>query len=120
FVDFLADAGQRFWQILPVCPTDYGDSPYQSFSTFAGNPYLIDLDDLAADGLLSPGDYRDIDWQSPPDRVNYSVLYQKRYPVLRRAAAALLSDPPAEYAGFCRSQAGWLPDYALFMALKDE
>ncbi|HJD22093.1 MAG TPA: 4-alpha-glucanotransferase [Candidatus Gemmiger faecigallinarum] len=120
FVDFLADAGQRFWQILPVCPTGYGDSPYQSFSTFAGNPYLIDLDDLAADGLLSPGDYRNIDWQSPPDRVNYSVLYQKRYPVLRRAAAALLADPPAEYAGFCRSQAGWLPDYALFMALKDE
>ncbi|MFR3792873.1 MAG: 4-alpha-glucanotransferase [Blautia massiliensis (ex Durand et al. 2017)] len=120
FVDFLAAAGQSHWQILPVCPTSYGDSPYQSFSTFAGNPYLIDLDELAAEGLLRPEEYRDIDWQAPPDRVNYGVLYQKRYPVLRRAATALLADPPADYDAFCREQAAWLPDYALFMALKDE
>ena len=66
FVDFLAAAGQRYWQILPVCPTSYGDSPYQSFSTYAGNPYLIDLDLLAADGLLEPGEYQNIDWESPP------------------------------------------------------
>ena len=56
FVDFLQAAGQSLWQILPICPTSYGDSPYQSFSTFAGNPYLIDLDDLAADGLLDRAD----------------------------------------------------------------
>lgn len=61
FVDFLALAGQRYWQILPVCPTSYGDSPYQSFSTFAGNPYFIDLDLLAKDGLLEPEEYKDMD-----------------------------------------------------------
>ena len=120
FVDFLTSAGQRYWQILPVCPTSYGDSPYQSFSTFAGNPYLIDLDDLAADGLLSPEEYRSIDWESTPDRVNFGAMYQKRYPVLRLAASRLLADPPAGYEQFCRTQSGWLPDYALFMALKDD
>ncbi len=120
FVDFLAAAGQSYWQILPVCPTSYGDSPYQSFSTFAGNPYLIDLDELAAEDLLRPEEYRAIDWQAPPDKVNYGVLYEKRYPVLRRAAAALLAAPPPAYEAFCREQAAWLPDYALFMALKDE
>ena len=88
FVDFLTAAGQQYWQILPVCPTSYGDSPYQSFSTFAGNPYLIDLDDLAADGLLSPEEYRSVDWESSPDRVNFGVLYQKRYPILRLAGDA--------------------------------
>ncbi len=120
FVDFLTAAGQQYWQILPVCPTSYGDSPYQSFSTFAGNPYFIDLDDLAADGLLSPEEYGSVDWESSPDRVNFGVLYQKRYPILRLAAARLLADPPDGYLEFCRAQAAWLPDYALFMALKDD
>ncbi len=119
FVEFLAAAGQRYWQILPVCPTSYGDSPYQSFSTFAGNPYLIDLDLLAADGLLEPAEYRTIDWESAPDRVNYGALYQKRWAVLRKACARLLAAPPAAYGDFCRENAFWLPDYALFMALKD-
>ena len=120
FVDFLASAGQQYWQILPVCPTGFGDSPYQSFSTFAGNPYFIDLDELAAEGLLLPEEYRSIDWGGAPDRVDYGVLYRKRYPVLRRAVARLLADPPDGYREFCQAQAGWLPDYALFMALKDE
>ena len=119
FVDFLAAAGQRYWQLLPICPTSYGDSPYQSFSTFAGNPYLIDLDLLAQDGLLRPEEYRSIDWESTPDRVNYGVLYQKRLPVLRLAARRLLADPPAAYGTFCAANDFWLPDYALFMALKD-
>ena len=119
FVDFLAAAGQRYWQILPVCPTSYGDSPYQSFSTYAGNPYLIDLDLLAADGLLEPGEYQNIDWESPPDRVNYGALYQKRWAVLRKACARLLAQPPAAYREFCEKSAFWLPDYALFMALRD-
>ena len=119
FVDFLALAGQRNWQILPLCPTSYGDSPYQSFSTFAGNPYLIDLDVLAAQNLLHPQEYEEIDWESTPDAVNYGVLYQKRYPVLRRACGRLLQNPPPAYADFCAQNAGWLPDYALFMALKD-
>ena len=118
FVDFLALAGQRYWQILPVCPTSYGDSPYQSFSTFAGNPYFIDLDLLARDGLLEPEEYKDMDWGGTPDQVDYAVIYEKRYPVLRKACTRLLAAPPADYEAFCRDNAFWLPDYALFMALK--
>lgn len=120
FVDFLANAGQTYWQILPICPTSYGDSPYQSFSTFAGNPYLIDLDELAAENLLLPEEYQSIDWESAPDSVNFGALYQKRYPVLRKATDRLLANPPAGYWEFCESNAFWLPDYALFMALKDQ
>ena len=70
FVDFLVKSGQAYWQILPVCPTSYGDSPYQSFSTFAGNPYFIDLDDLAKQGLLLPEEYASIDWECTPDCIN--------------------------------------------------
>ncbi|MGN0975133.1 MAG: 4-alpha-glucanotransferase [Gemmiger sp.] len=119
FVDFLAAAGQQYWQILPICPTSYGDSPYQSFSTFAGNPYFIDLDLLADEGLLLPGEYRDVDWESEPDRVNYGALYCKRLPILRIACGRLLANPPAAYLQFCAENDFWLPDYALFMALKD-
>ena len=66
FIDFLQKAGQSYWQILPICPTSYGDSPYQSFSTFAGNPYFIDLDELHNEGLLELSEYCDIDWESEP------------------------------------------------------
>ena len=96
FVDFLHAAGQHYWQILPVCPTSYGDSPYQSFSTFAGNPYFIDLDQLAEAGLLTPEEYRTIDWESAPDCINYGVLYEKRYSVLRCACARLLVNRPED------------------------
>jgi 4-alpha-glucanotransferase len=119
FVDFLSDAGQSIWQLLPICPTSFGDSPYQSFSTFAGNPYLIDLDALAEDGLLDEEDYRLIDWESAPDSVNYGALYEKRYPVLQKAVKRLLSVRPPEYDEFCTKAKAWLPDYALFMAIKD-
>ena len=119
FVDFLVKAGQAYWQILPVCPTSYGDSPYQSFSTFAGNPYFIDLDLLAKAGLLQPEEYESIDWESTPGCVNYGALYQKRYAVLHKACARLLAAPPADYADFLAKNAFWLPDYALFMALKE-
>ena len=118
FVDFLAAAGQSWWQILPIGPTSLGDSPYQSFSTFAGNPYLIDLDDLAAAGLLRPEEYRPLDWGQDAAAVDYALLYRQHGKVLRRAADRLLADPPADYAGFLTQNAGWLPDYALFMALK--
>ena len=120
FVDFLQAAGQRYWQILPICPTSYGDSPYQSFSTFAGNPYLIDLDLLEAHGLLRREEYEEIDWESAPDRVNYGALYRKRWAVLRKACDRLLQNPPETYRTFCEEKDFWLPDYALFMALKDE
>ena len=119
FVDFLVKSGQAYWQILPVCPTSYGDSPYQSFSTFAGNPYFIDLDDLAKQGLLLPEEYASIDWECTPDCINYGVMYEKRYAVLRCAAKRLLAKPGADYRRFVKENDFWLPDYALFMALKD-
>lgn len=76
-----------------VCPTSYGDSPYQSFSTFAGNPYFIDLDDLAKQGLLLPEEYTSIDWECTPDCINYGVMYEKRYAVLRCAANVCWQSP---------------------------
>lgn len=118
FVDFLARAGQSCWQLLPVGPTSYGDSPYQSFSSFAGNPYFIDLDDLAAEGLLQPEEYQGLNWGGNAGDIDYGLLYQTRYPVLRRACARLLANAPADYAEFVSAN-GWLEDYALFMALKD-
>lgn len=84
FVDFLVKAGQAYWQILPVCPTSYGDSPYQSFSTFAGNPYFIDLDDLAKQGLLLPEEYASIDWEL------YPRLHQLRRHVRKALRSAAL------------------------------
>ena len=117
FVDFLAAAGQSCWQLLPIGPTGFGDSPYQSFSTFAGNPYYIDLDDLAAEGLLSPEEYRDIPWGDDPSAVDYALLYQNRFPVLR-AACDRLPDRHPELVRFCAAQGDWLEDYALFMSLK--
>ena len=118
FVDFLHRAGQSYWQILPICPTSYGDSPYQSFSTFAGNPYFIDLDELARSGLLDPEEYAGLDWGSRADRVDYGILYQKRYKVLQKAAERALQLPNPEFDAFCTQNASWLDDYALFMTLK--
>lgn len=119
FVDFLAEAGQTCWQLLPICPTSYGDSPYQSFSTFAGNPYFIDLEILEQEGYLKSSEYVNIDWESAPDDINYGVLYEKRYPVLKLAAERFLRDLPADYEPFCRENSWWLEDFSLFMALKD-
>ena len=119
FVDFLAQSGMAVWQVLPVVPTSFGDSPYQSFSTFAGNPYLIDLDDLAAEGLLELDEYADIPWGDDPERVDYGVLYRERFAVLRRAVARLLAGDRTDFESFCACESAWLDDYALFMALKD-
>ena len=119
FADFLQAAGQAYWQLLPVCPTGYGDSPYQSFSTNAGNPYFIDLDELKEDGLLEASEYEFIDWESAQDDINYGVLYEKRYPVLKKAVKRFMKDPAADYEAFCSENAFWLDDYALFMTLKD-
>ena len=88
FVDFLAAAGQKIWQILPLSPTGYGDSPYQSCSAFAGNPYFIDPDALAADGLLTAAQLKAEDWGSDPLNVDYGTLYTSRYRILRAAYAA--------------------------------
>ncbi len=119
FADFLAESGQTYWQILPIGPTSYGDSPYQSFSTFAGNPYLIDLDELAREGLLEPGEYQDLDWGGDPQSVDYGLLYERRYPVLQKAVERLRGKLPGDYSLFLAETAQWLPDYALFMAQND-
>ena len=120
FVDFLARAGQKYWQMLPIGPTSYGDSPYQSFSTFAGNPYFIDLPLLEAEGLLQREEYSQIDWGSDPARVDYEKLYQNRFSVLRRAFQRGFSRDAAEVARFRQENAVWIEDYALFMALKEQ
>lgn len=119
FVDDLKDAKQAAWQILPVCPTGYGDSPYASYSTFAGNPYFIDLDILAKDGLLQPEEFVDIDWSDSDDQVNYGKIYENRFDVLQKAVDRFLENPDAEYEEFLKENKNWLDDYALFMALKD-
>ena len=117
FVDFLAQAGQQVWQILPLSPTGYGDSPYQSCSAFAGNPYFIDLDVLAEQGLLKEEEYRTLDWGTP-DKVDYGKLYQQRFEVLRKAHERFCAWRPEEYGAFCFAQRHWLEDYALYMAAK--
>ena len=118
FVDFLVEAGQKYWQILPICPTSYGDSPYQSFSTFAGNPYFIDFEKLEAEGLLYNSEYAETDWESTPDRVNYGVLYEKCYSILGIATKRFLKNPPKKFDVFCKENSFWLDDYAMFMMLK--
>ena len=84
FVDFLAAAGQSWWQLLPVGPTSYGDSPYQSFSTYAGNPYFIDLDLLKQDKLLTAKEIKAADWGGDPGRVDYEKIYQNRFRLLQK------------------------------------
>ena len=101
FADFLKKAGQSFWQILPLGPTGYGDSPYQAFSAFAGNPYYIDLDELIAEGLLERGEVESVDFgQADPSRVDYSRLYKGRFPLLRKACARSRFEEEAAYRKF--------------------
>jgi 4-alpha-glucanotransferase len=119
FARFLAESGQTWWQVLPIGPTSYGDSPYQSFSTFAGNPYYIDLDQLAEEGLLEREEYAGEDWGADPERVDYGLLYEKRPPILRKAVERLLQQPSADYPVFLAENGTWIQEYALFMALKD-
>ncbi len=118
FVDFLSRAGQRYWQVLPLGPTGFGDSPYQCFSTFAGNPYFIDLDALCADGYLAQEEYKNIDWGGDA-RVDYGLLYERRMRVFDAVLARFKPRPPEDFSDFCEENAAWLDDYALFAALKD-
>ena len=117
FVDFLAAAGQRWWQMLPVGPTAYGDSPYQSPSTFAGNPYFIDLDLLVADGLLEQAEIDALAWGDDASQVDYGRLYGNRYTLLEKATARGWERDAASVDAFLQ-QNRWVRDYALFMALK--
>lgn len=118
FVDFLERAGQNCWQMLPICPTGYGDSPYQSTSSFAGNPYFIDLDELAGQGLLREEEYSTLTWYTCPEQVDYGVLYEKRGPLLELAAQRFLEQPTQEFGRFCAENSAWLEDHALFMVMK--
>ena len=118
FVDFLKAAGQRWWQILPVGPTGYGDSPYQSFSAFAGNPYFIDLEFLIEDGLLTKAECEAADWGADPARVDYKKIFDNRFPLLKKAAARGLPRDREAVEAFAAENAGWIRDYALYMAVK--
>lgn len=119
FVDWLKEAGQTFWQILPLGPTGYGDSPYQSFSTFAGNPYFISLDTLVSEGLLAADECDSTDFGYREDDIDYKKLYDNRYPLLRKAyKRSHIADDPT-YRRFAEENAWWLSDYALFMAVKN-
>ena len=118
FVDFLRASGTKCWQILPLSPTSYGDSPYQSFSVNAGNPYFIDFDILEADGLLEHHEFASFTWESSPDKVDYSIIYENCFKVLRMAYERFKPAKVPEYKDFCTENKKWLDEYALFMALK--
>lgn len=121
WVDFLAQAGQIYWQVLPLSPTGYGDSPYQSVSAFAGNPYFIDLDTLEQQGLLEKKEYASLDWGENPRQVDYNKLYRHRERVLRKAYARFeASGSPNELSNFQLRHKAWIDDYALFLAIKDK
>lgn len=122
FLDFLAAAGVKFWQICPLGPTGYGDSPYQCFSAFAGNPYLVDLAPLVEHGLLAAADLAPLR-ELPADRVDFGALHRLKLPLLRQAHRAFKAKRPVlpygDYAAFRRTHAAWLDTYAVFRALKD-
>ena len=117
FVDFLEKSGQSLWQILPLTPTGYGDSPYQSCSTFAGNHYLIDLEALVEEGLLKKEELDKIQWCYSETKADFGIQYNNRLAVLRIAFNRFRDNRSLDE--FCRQNADWLPDFALFMALKD-
>ena len=119
FIDFLHGAGQRYWQVLPVGPTSYGDSPYQSFSAFAGNPYFIDLDMLVEEGILDKKTIESEDWGDDPERIDYAKLYKARFRVLRQAFDRW-QPKGSDYEAFVAKNAHWLEDYCLYMAIKLE
>lgn len=118
FADFLKASGQTVWQILPVGPTSYGDSPYQSFSTYAGNPYLIDLDTLCDEGLVTKEQLDSFDWGSNDTEVDYEKIYNSRFEVLRIAYNNFKSCDQKAFSSFKRKNSKWLKNYALYMAVK--
>lgn len=118
FVDFLAKAGQQYWQLLPLGPTGYGDSPYQSFSTFAGNPYFIDLDTLIEEGLLTKSECDKYDFGAKESEVDYEKMYLSRFKVLEIAFSRSNYKRTKAYKTFESNNSFWLEDYALYMAIK--
>jgi 4-alpha-glucanotransferase len=122
FVDFLHSAGQKLWQVLPLNPTGYADSPFQSFSASAGNPMLISLERLCEQGVLSKSDLHSLP-MFPVESVDYGAAIHFKMPLLRKAATNFAASASAgdrqRFEEFCRSNAGWLDDFALFMAVKE-
>ena len=119
FVDFLRSANVKCWQILPLSPTSYGDSPYQSFSVNAGNPYFIDFEVLEGDGLLERHEYSSYTWETDSEHVDYSLIYQSCFDVLRIAYSRFKPNRFPDYKEFCDANKDWIDEYALFRALTD-
>jgi 4-alpha-glucanotransferase len=122
FLDFLAAGGHKLWQVLPLNPTGYGDSPFQSFSASAGNPLLINLDQLVAQGVLTKADLTST-LAFPPESVDYGRVIAFKVPLLRKAASNFLESASGadrrRFESFCQANDNWLGDFALFMACKD-
>lgn len=118
FVDFLHKSGQKYWQVLPIGPTGYGDSPYQSFSAFAGNPYFIDFDLLIEENLLDISEIEKINWGDNPNLIDYGKIYENRYSVLR-VAFKNFNTSDESFIEFCDANSFWLDDYSDYMAIKD-
>ena len=119
FIDLLEQAGQTYWQILPLGPTGYGDSPYQSFSTFAGNPYYIDLEALIEKGWLTGEECDQYDFGDNEEYIDYEKIYLSRFKALRIAYENSRIGEQEDFQKFCRENAYWLDDYALYMAVKN-
>ncbi len=120
FIDQLVRGGQKYWQILPLGPTGYGDSPYQSFSTFAGNPYFIDLEVFIREGLLFERECHECDWGGSESYVDYGKVYESRFRILKLAFSRWHSGNDPEYRKFIDFNADWLDDYCLYMAVKND
>ena len=119
FVDRLSEAGQTYWQILPLGPTSYGDSPYQSFSTFAGNPYFIDIEMLIDEGLIKKSEADKCDFGRCKDKIDYGKIYEARFDLLKKAFSRSKVFGTKEYKAFEKDNSFWLEDYALYMAIKN-
>lgn len=119
FIDFLADAGQSYWQILPLGPTGYGDSPYQAFSTFAGNPYYIDLEELIDAGILTKKECESADYGGNDQYIDYEKIYNTRFKLLKSAYEKSEIAQDSDFKHFVEDNAYWLDDYALYMAVKE-
>ncbi len=118
FVDFLVKSGVKCWQILPISPTSYGDSPYSSYSCYAGNPYFIDFEQLKQEGLLKKSDYLNLNWEDNSKSVNYTKIYNNCFKVLKIAYKNYRKELSSNYHKFVADNKSWINDYALFMALK--
>ncbi|MGB5824090.1 MAG: 4-alpha-glucanotransferase [Proteocatella sp.] len=119
FIDFLKAAKQKYWQVLPLGPTGYGDSPYQNFSAFAGNPYFIDLDILIEENLITLEDVSSVKWSDSPELIDYAQIYKERFKLLKKAFKNSSHRETPEYKKFCEENTFWLGDYSLFMAIKN-